>query len=561
MTSSRRAAFFALFLVPSAVVFGVACGQGSNNPPPPTYVPPVDSGPRVVDSGHMDTFVPDTFVPDTNVADTFEASIDACEASPSDGGDVIVTPSSIEFGNMGFVPCGTQAMPQIVSITNTTCTPFMFMSTVTGMGGYMLSPATAMVMPGATQIVQVTPAVIPQTSAVTADLYQGTLTITTTAPGDTGHIIALHETAYGVILASTAGGAIAFGSVNKGQMPTSQYNVSNTGNESTTVSFAVGSPAFTVTPSFPLASMASNVVTVTFLPTNLQSYTDQVTTTLPAGTAVCGPIPAPIQLTGTGTPVPTGVTVMPATLNFADVNCGAQAPLQTLTLNTSNVGASATYTATFGMGNKYYTLAAYNSGSPLTPGAPIATGTALPLPAMGSLMIDVVPNAIPGTSATTMGGFNDTLTITTNVPMDTTHMIQLQETAQGAILTFTPTMIMTTSSPGTATTPMISVVNVGNLAANFTLSLGAESPVNAPPAFSLNDADGGLVAGSAGAQGSPTAMFAAPLEFNPPQLMGATTEGGAGTTFQTIGSMHLTPAAGAVLCSPPPTDAQLFGTN
>jgi hypothetical protein len=248
---------------------------------------------------------------------------------------------------------------------------------------------------------------------------------------------------------------------------------------------------------------------------------------------------------------------MPATLNFADVNCGAQAPLQILTLNTSNVGASATYTATFGMGNKYYTLAAYNAASPLTPGAPIATGTALPLPAMGSLMIDVVPNAIPATSATTMNGFNDTLTITTNVPMDTTHMIQLQETAQGAILAFSPTTFSTSGMPGVISTTPINVVNTGNLAASFTLSLGAESPMNTPLAFSVNGADAGVLSGMAGAAG----MFAAQVEIDPPPLGGATSEGGPGSMFQTSGSMHITVAAGAVLCAPPPADVTLFVTN
>jgi hypothetical protein len=230
-----------------------------------------------------------------------------------------------------------------------------------------------------------------------------------------------------------------------------------------------------------------------------------------------------------------------------------------VTINTSNVGANATYTATFMTGGRY-TLAAYNAASPMTAGAPIPTGVAQPLQAMGPLMIDVVPTAIPATASTAVGPFNDTLIITTNVPMDPTHNITLNEFAQGAVLSFNPMTFTTGGTPGVTTISTINVVNAGNVAASFTLSLGAETPMPTMPAFALNAADAGVLSGTAGAAGTPTATFPAQLEIDPPPLMGAP-EGGTGTTFQTSSSLHIDVAPGTVLCASPPNDVTLFVTN
>jgi hypothetical protein len=485
-----------------------------------------------------------------------------------------------------LVSCGTTAAPQTITITNPTCEPINWMSTATGMGGYVLSPPSGtMLAPGATQEVTVLPAEVPASSAITTDLYQGAITISTTAPGDTGHIIQAHETAYGVVLTSTASGTIAFNNVIGGQSAQQQYNLSNGGNAPASVSLSVGSQIFSVSPS-PLnlsESMPSGVVTVMFSPpvaTANTPYMDEITTSLPNGTPTCGPLPTHVSLTGTATPVPTGVTIAPTTINFNRVNCGAPAaPLQTVTITTSNVPANSTYTANFTTGTSF-TLAAYEADAAMTPGTPIPTGTPLPLPQMGSLVLDIVPNPIPFPATTANNGYGDTLTITTNVPMDQAHVITIDETAQGAILAFSPTMLTFSGTPGQMTTQTLQVTNSGNLAATFTASLGTETPMPMNPVFLLNDAADGGTLTEPSAPGSPAAVL---LDVSPPPLdtmmTGQACGGEAGTacamgtcnvmmgqceltsTFQTTSSLTLTPAAGAVLCAPAPQPVPLALTN
>jgi hypothetical protein len=600
MTSLRRALFLALVFVPAGSILSSACSSGGPLPPPPTTtVPPIDSGLVVRDTGQLDTGTMDTAdsaQPDTNPADTFEAGVDACEAGPSpDGGGVIsVSPSALFFVNTGaqactmpecaLVSCGSVAAPQTITITNPTCEPINWMSSANGMGDFVLSPASGMMLaPGATQQVTVVPAEVPITSAITPDLYQGVITIATTAPGDVGHIIQAHETAYGVILTSTSTG-IAFNNVVGGESAQQQYNLSNGGNAPASVILSVGSTQFSVSPS-PLnlsESMPSGVVTVTFAPPVTMTstpYMDEITTSLPNGTPTCAPLPAHISLTGTATPVPTGVTIAPTTVNFNRVNCGGPAaPLQTITILTSNVPANSTYTASFMTGTSF-TLASYEADAALTPGSPILTGTPLPLPQMGSLVLDIVPNPIPFPATTANDGYGDTLTITTNVPADPMHVITIEETAQGAILAFSPTMLTLSGTPGLMTTQNLQVTNAGNLAASFTLSLGAETPMPMNAVFSLNGADGGTLT-EPSAPGSPANVL---LTLDPPPLdtmmTGQACGGEAGTacstgtcnammgqcqvtsSFQTTGNLTLTPAPGAVLCATVPQPVPLALTN
>ena len=498
MTSSRRAVFFAFFLVPSAVVFGMACGQGSSMPPMVTYVAP-DSGPPRIDSGHMDTSAPDTTdtaPPDTNPADTFEAAVDACESSQGDGGEVIVSPSSIQFGNMGFVPCGTQAAPQVISITNPTCSPFNWMGAVSGMGGYMLSPSSGMMlMPGVTQMVQVLPAPMPQISAVTPDLYEGSVVITTTAPNDTGHIIQLHETAFGVILVSTLGGSFGFGGDPIGHIATNQYSITNNGNAPTTVQVSFGSSYFGFPPSLPTASVGpmtasyplganqSQAPNLAFLPTGVQMYTDTIVTTVPPMTPLCGLLPPNTLVTGSGT---AGVGVAPTTLDFGKVPCQtAPAPPQSFTL--TNTGPGLNYTMTFALGaNSPYTLAD-SMGAMLSPGIPIALGAA------SAATIKVVPNAIPFPASTAADAYADTLTITTNATGDVPHVVGLHQTAQGIIYTLGPATVSRAGPPATVITQPFTVGNSGNVAAGYTLTFApatGQVSILSPPNMDVPSATG-----------------------------------------------------------------------
>lgn len=439
-------------------------------------------------------------------------------------GTASVSPSSVSFGNAGLVDCGTQAASQLVTISNAGNAPFNWTATLTsGASYYSVSPPMGTVQPSGSQTLQVVPNPLPQASAVTPDLYGGTVSITTTAANDSVHIVQLHQTAHGVILSSTLGGqTLAFGGVSIGQTASSQFSVSNNGNAPTTITFAHGSSAFTVSSGFPIAASQSVAPTVTFSPTAIQSYTDTVIMTVPSGTALCGPVPANTGLTGTGT---TGVSVAPTSLDFGLVSCGlGAAPYQTTTI--SNTGPNMTYTPTFAAGaNSPYTLAD-NTGAAITPGNPIA------LAAGTSATLRIVPKPIAAPASTSPDAFADTLTITTSSAGDSPHNIALHQTARGAVLVLSPAAISTSAPQGLEVFVGFSVTNSGNYSVGYTLQI--MGPANA---FSSNLTGGTVVGG--GVQNG-TLTCTGPLK---------------GT--QAVGSLQITPNAGSILCADPPPNMPL----
>jgi hypothetical protein len=478
-----------------------------------------DTGPDVVDTG-----------PDASDGEA-EA---ACQ--PIGEAGVTVSANSLSFGDGGQVGCGTQAPPIAVTLNNDTCEPVTFTGTVSsGTSYYTITPATGPVPALGSQPIQVVPNPIPQTSAVTPDLYEGTVSITTTAPGDTAHIVQLHQTAYGAIITSTQfGNTLAFNGVPIGQTASAQFSVSNTGNASADVSFAVGSQFFTVSPTFTITPTKPATPQVTFSPLNVQPYGDTITTTVAGGTPLCAPPPPTTPLTGNGT---TGILVSPVSLDFGLVQCGQPAAAYQTTMIT-NTGAACTYTLTFVKGiNSPFTLADDATGNPITPGVPVNLG------ASSKATIRVVPKQILNPATTTTDGYSDTLTVTTTGPGDSPHPIALHETAQGAIFQLSPASI-STSANGTTVFENFSVGNVGNLAAGYTLA--AATTQGPKTTFSSNLTSGTLAAGAT-APGVLTCV-------GPP-----TPDGGG--TVQYLGTLTLTPNAGTVLCADPPPPMPLSITN
>jgi hypothetical protein len=428
---------------------------------------------------------------------------------PAGDGGASVSPTTLSFGDGGLVGCGTTAQSQTVAITNNTCSAFTFTNALTsGSSSYAVTPTMGMIPPMMSQTITVSPTGIPAISAVTPDLYQGTLTITTTAPGDSGHIVLLHMTA---------------------------YSVTNTGNAPTTVAFAVGSTHFGIgtsdggAPSFSIAANQSVAPVVTFSPIVVQPYTDTINTTVMAGTPLCAAPPATTLLTGQGT---TGVGVQPTNLDFGLIQCGQPAAAyQTITI--TNTGAAITYTPSFALGiNSPYTLAD-TSGNVIVAGNPVNLGAA------SSTTIRVVPKQILNPATTVADGYTDTLTITTTGAGDAPHNVSLHETAQGTIFTLAPlSMALSGIPPGITEFENFTVGNTGSLAAGYTLA----TAVTQGPAgtFTLP----GLSSGNL----SPNTSEMGVLYVKGPAPQG---EAGVGTE-QVLGTMTLTPNAGTILCADPP---------
>jgi hypothetical protein len=441
------------------------------------------------------------------------------------GGLVGVQPGSIDFAQ---VSCGAQAAPQTFVVANQGNAPFNFKAALTTGTAYALStsagpltPSTSItVAAGQSATVTVTPAAIPSVSATTPDLYADTITVTTDAPGDAPHVVALHETAQGARISASVA-SIDFGDVSLSTKNQSPLTLTNDGNAPAHVTMTVTNAAFgasynQATDEIDPGNPAS--ATVTFAPTSPTVQNGAISLSADPSDVLCAPLPSALTLTGTGTNG--ALSISASTLDFGKVSCGATGQPQTLTLaNTGNGPFSWTTALANGASSAFVVSPA--SGSL----APQATAT-----------LTVTPNPIPATSAVTSNLYGDTLTLTTSgIVGDTPHAIALTESAQGAILAFSPASLAFGQVPtGTSSTGTFKVVNTGNLAANVSLASSAA-------AFSVAPAGPTLVA--AGATLPLTGKFS-------PTVTGAQSA----TVKATVGGND-------VLCAPLPSPASLGGTG
>src|SRR5690606_5288927 len=115
-------------------------------------------------------------------------------------------------------------------------------------------------------------------------------------------------------------------------------------------------------------------------------------------------------------------------------------------------------------GTSKFTLAD-NAGVAVTPGTPINLAANTPY------LMRVVPNPAPIPSTVAPNGLGDTLTITTNVPLDTPHTVALLETAQGAIFSFGQAQVVNTGSVNQVFNNALTLVNTGNAAASYNIAV------------------------------------------------------------------------------------------
>jgi hypothetical protein len=114
-------------------------------------------------------------------------------------GTVVVSPALLDFGK---TDCGAAVIPRTLSILNTGSQAFTYTAALAAgdASRYFLDLPTATIVPGGRVDVQVTARPMPAQSAITANLYGETLTLTTDVPGDAPRTIALESTARGAIV-------------------------------------------------------------------------------------------------------------------------------------------------------------------------------------------------------------------------------------------------------------------------------------------------------------------------------------------------------------------------
>jgi hypothetical protein len=364
-------------------------------------------------------------------------------------------------------------------------------------------------------------------------LYAGTLEITT-RPTDPPTDIRLHQTARGAIITSTIKTDMDFGSVKVGTPSSLPYNLTNSGNVDVTATLTLGTTVFQVdgagSTTLPLAAGATGSKNITLTPAAATGYND--TLAISYGTAVhCQPPPKTQNLKGVGT---TSVGVTPGSLNFGLVNCGTAGQFQTVTVTSTT---AMNFTPSLGKSVTSPFSLADSNGSPLVQGSPIA------LAAASSYTMRIVPLTINRPAVTTANAMGDVLTVTTDVPNDTAHTVNLIQTAQGAIFAFNPGAGVSHTSPNlnAAIVPAdtIGLVNTGNAAAPYSLTVTNRAGSPPPPAnaFVLSAPTSGSAA--VGTTNT-TLTMTSPNTYN--------------TT--TLGALHVD-SAGGILCADLPVDLPL----
>jgi hypothetical protein len=101
---------------------------------------------------------------------------------------------------------------------------------------------------------------------------------------------------------------------------------------------------------------------------------------------------------------------------------------------------------------------------------------------MATTTLTITPKLISGTASTAANAFGDTLTITTNAPMDQPHTVTLSETAQGAIIARSANSLgFGNVGLGATSTQSYTFSNSGNMDATLTFLNGNGAFVESSP--------------------------------------------------------------------------------
>jgi hypothetical protein len=442
--------------------------------------------------------------------------------------DSTVVFSTDPVNNPGFVNCGTQAQPKLITLTATGNNPFNWTASLTSGGSfYTLSATSGTVNANSTGTFSIIPKAIPSTSDVTANVYGGTVQITTNAQNDTPHLIQLSETAYGAIMSWTLSNPTDFGNQTVGQSATAGFSVTNKGNAPASVSFTNGNSAFNLTSLGTVGASSTKSAVLSFDPTLAQPYTDTATMTVQS-TALCGALPGAVTLKGTGVNPAPPVLSVPQSISFGSVACGYSKPIS-VPIAVKNGGTNPFFVSASLLNpqDKRFTISVPATQVPAG-GQTTATVTLPQMDPYASVTADALGDTVVLTAV------NGSLTATANV---TIHI-----TASGAILRYSPTGLNFGIEPVNSSTKLpFSVYNDGNLAAEVDLELDGTS------SGTFTRAPLGFVTVNGGANQGLNATFAPT----------------ANDTTQQSGNLVLTPTSNPnnVLCQPAPQPLSMIGTG
>lgn len=482
-----------------------------------------------------------TFTPDgsvvaeaADVAVTLDAPAVLCSPLPAPAtlsgtgtlGVVVVSTDEVDFGQ---VSCGTTAEPKEVVFSNPGNQDYT-VEAFLGLGEdspftIELDPSSGLVAAnGGTLTITVTPSAIPAVSAVTPNLYGDTLAITTDVPLEPLRDIPLRQTASGSIFVINAT-SLNFGSVPAGATGTAQFRVTNNGNAEGGLSVTPPAGDVFTFADVTFGGQSSKPMVGEFRPTAVSEFSSLAEISVTEGTVLCQPLPhTQLSLQGRGTDENV-IALSTSSLSFGTggfVDCGTQASNRTLTI-TNNSSEEVTVQAVLGLG----------AASPFT------VGEIAPIPAGSPRTVVVTPKAIPAVASTVPDAFGDTLTLTfTGSVVSEEHVVNLHQTARGAVLSFFPTSLSFVAKWGQSDSEDFTLSNTGNLAAPFTLSLGGAHTAS----YSVTPS-AGTVDASGSAAGTVTFSVA-----------------GLSPAGSRPGTMSVAVDGATTLCAPLPASVTLNGT-
>ena len=317
-------------------------------------------------------------------------------------------------------PCGSATgLTQTLVLTNNGTGSLTWNAAVTA-GNFTVAPKTGtLAAAGGNTTITVTGPTFTTTNGNVTPVT-GNLQVTTTAFGDTPHNVTLSSTPSGAILAWGAGlTSFAFGDVQATPGGTKGKNlalsVDNKGNASATVSFALaGTTTFTFSPQG--TAVAGGAVlngNATFDPTTSSVQSDTANMTVPNGTTLCAAVPAGLPINGTGAQ---GTYSTASTGLAFTMTCNATAAAQTFTINNTPDPGAVPYdfTATITAGWTVTASGTVQSNTPFTlTVTPPAEGFAKPASSNNAIV-----------------------SITTDIPGDGVHQVDVAGTVTGDTFTF-----------------------------------------------------------------------------------------------------------------------------
>lgn len=349
----------------------------------------------------------------------------------------------------------------------------------------------------------------PAVPAASSALTPITATLAVQSDADASpHILTLREEPQGAVLAFSTSATPNFGSFGGVVLldsATESFSVTNTGSASAAVTLAIGAesttgeasaagdesdggldasdatlagppPAFAIADStFTLGPTGTQTDAVTFTPPTGGSFSSWIS--MSATGAICSVLPQPLAVSGTG--LGGGPSIAPTSLSFS-ATCGGGAPATQL-VSVSNDGTrdmTWAISAVTGPGAAQYAVHA-------APGLLVPSQTSI-IEVSAAAIPSPAPNADPSSLVAEF-------TITTDVPLDSPHVIALSEVPIGDRLSFSVSDLRFGQFPIDHVTPpeafsVANAANAGSQAANVTLTL-----VSSGAAVYVEPEDGGAV--------------------------------------------------------------------